>query len=266
MDKDDTNITIKEIYGEILRNRTELKNLGEASEARILLKLETLNDKINNLEIENQQLKDRVELLDREVKKNNLIIFGLEETSESVSIEYICQKLQTLLGIEIHQSDVRDVYRLGKSKNNPVKIEFVSQATKKLVLKNCRQLKGTNISVTHDLTLKQREEGKKLRKHLSRFKENSSNKCTIKGNKLFVKNKTYTIDQLEEAEDGAPILQENNTSPVSNRREQNNEDIQQSNSINPEGTVNTKIIKKQYKNTLPEIRNTRHRVQVNSNK
>ncbi|KAL3283871.1 hypothetical protein HHI36_018040 [Cryptolaemus montrouzieri] len=67
-------ITLDRLYQEITDTRKELKNLITAGEARLALKIETLNRKIQNLESENTVLKERIETLEQKNNKKNLRI------------------------------------------------------------------------------------------------------------------------------------------------------------------------------------------------
>lgn len=207
-------VTNKQILEEIQRNRTELKNVIKESEARLLLIIESLSNKINTLEKENLNLKDKIELLERNQKQNNIVIFGLNKKSDEVTVENICQEIKTRLDINLTEADVNNIYSLGKSENSPVKIELVSLLKKKNILKNCHRLKGSNISVTQDLTLKQRQENKILRRHLRKSRENKQYRSYIKGDRLYINNVPYTSRELEKLEDipeNITGIEENNT-------------------------------------------------------
>ncbi|CAG9822850.1 unnamed protein product [Phaedon cochleariae] len=198
MPDNETAVTNKLILEEIIRTRSELKNSIEASEARLLLKIEEANNKIKELEEENDNLKGKIEYLERDKKKKNIIVFGLNRASENITLEVICNEIETLLDVEVSKSDVSDIYTIGKGQNRPVKIEFTNYMIKNLILKNCFKPKGKHIKIANDLTPKQRKEGEILRKHLSlaRLDENNKN-CYIKGNKLIVDNKSYAPEDLE---------------------------------------------------------------------
>lgn len=66
------NVTLKGIYNEIVKIKTDLKNIVEASETRVVFKIESLNNKSNNLEKENLALKDKIESLERQNRKTIL--------------------------------------------------------------------------------------------------------------------------------------------------------------------------------------------------
>lgn len=190
-------ITITHLYEELIKTKIELKSAIEAGEARVVLETELLKNKIKHLEKENQNLRNKVEQFDRNNRKNNILIFGLERQSKEVPVESIKSELKNLLDIDLKENDISNVYYLGNQERSPIKLELVSFLKKSAILKNCGKLKGTKISIINDLTEFQREEYKSLRQHMHRLK-NPSNQCFIKANKLYINNKPYSIEELEE--------------------------------------------------------------------
>lgn len=68
--------------------------------------------------------------------------------------------------VVLEEKDLNGVYSLGKGEDSPIKIKFATYL-KKYILQNSYKLAGTNIYTNHDLTEKQREESRLLRKHLN---------------------------------------------------------------------------------------------------
>lgn len=193
----DSDKTAKQIYDEILRNRTEIKNCIEASETRLLLRFEELRNHVTELEKENQQLKEEVEQLKRSQNRKNIVVHGLNKRREDITSQNLCSTLKELLEIELSVNDLDDCYPLGKSDNCPIKIEFLSYQVKKNVLQNCRKLKGKNIFISNDLTKIQQRDNKILRKNLLLAKqEEKYRNCFIKGNRLFVDGIAYGVEDL----------------------------------------------------------------------
>lgn len=190
---------VKVLKEEIIKNRREIKSAIEASESKLLLKIEELNHRVTNLEIENSNLTNKIEALEVVTKKNNIIIFGLENSEES-SPSSVCRELKNLLDVEVHVSDLNNAYRLRTQGKNPLKVEFVSYLKKLEVLKHCKNLKGSGVAISNDLTYKQRCHNKILRNHLNKAREDSSVKSYIKGNKLYINNRAYTVEELEDKE------------------------------------------------------------------
>lgn len=181
----------------ILDSKSELRNVIEAFETRLLLSQQELKNKVLELEQENECLKSRVEILERNSKKNNIIIHGLQ-TSTLSSTDSFCQEVSKLLNIKLNPSDINDAFVLGNQ--GPIKVEFISQQTRKLVFKNVKNLKGKNIYISSDLTQKQLAIQKTLRQYLVRLRQNSTKNCYIKGERLYIGNKPYTVEQLDSEE------------------------------------------------------------------
>ncbi|KAK9879993.1 hypothetical protein WA026_008506 [Henosepilachna vigintioctopunctata] len=131
--------------------------------------------------------------------KKHIIIFGLEKPLE-VSPAFICEEIRRLLQVELKESDISDLYQLGKKNNSPIKVEFISYFKKKEVISNARKLKGSQISIANDLTPQQREEVRKLKSFLRKIKDRTSKKAYIRGNRVIVGTKEYTLGQLESSE------------------------------------------------------------------
>lgn len=129
--------TISELYDEILKNRDEIKNFIAAYEARVLLKIEEVNNTVVALQNENLQLKEEVEFLRRSLNKKNIIIHGLNKGREEITAEIVSENINSLLGVNLSPLDISDVYPLGKTENCPIKVEFISNLKKKTVLQNC---------------------------------------------------------------------------------------------------------------------------------
>lgn len=203
-----SSITLESLHEEIVNSRKHIKNYIEATEANLLLSIEEVKSNFRKLEQENLLLKKEIELLKRNQNKNNIVVFGLNKKRDLLTPEVVCEDLKELLDVDLKNTDINNVYPLGKTESCPVKIEFISYYNKKKVLQNCYKLKGKQITIAQDLTHQQREEQKTLRKHLFLAKQEKQNECYIRGNKLFVNGVAYNAEDLRETDD-------NHTSPKS---------------------------------------------------
>lgn len=186
---------LKVLLEEIKKTRNELKNYIEASETKILMKIETLNEKIKNIEKESEFIKNKIEYLERGLKRNSILVYGLD-LNENLTAEIICEKLSHLLEINVIPEDINDFYTLNIP-NKPLKLDLISNLTKKSIFSNCRKLKGTNISITNDLTYQQRQDQKILRQYLKKSREDTETKSYIRGEKLYIGNNVYTAETLK---------------------------------------------------------------------
>lgn len=177
-----------EIKGEI---SSEIK----IENAKILEKLDDQNRKIADLNNKYNQLELRCMHLERQYRKNNIIIFGLNVVQESNILEFTLNKFLELLQIKVVESDINNIYVIKTEKGTPIKVEFVSYLKKELILKNANKLKGKKIFIAQDLCHEDRRDNKVLQRHL-KLARSKNNFAKIKGNKLTVNEDVYTVEQL----------------------------------------------------------------------
>lgn len=212
----ESEITLKSLHDEILKSRDELKRGMQAVEANIILEVETLRKKVSILEEENADLRGAVQILEGRVRKNNLVIYGLNsDVPETLSANSICHEINKLLGLKLVESDINDVYHLGRSKNSPIKVELLSYRIKRGIFQNLRMLKGKEVYFAHDLTKHQREEYNQLRGYLSNLRDQNISNCQIRGNRLYIENTAYTLEELRELQE-VPFKRTNSAPPTPN--------------------------------------------------
>lgn len=192
---------------------------------------EELNRKALEWDIKYKRLQDKYEKLEKELRKNNIIVFGLDAPARNLD-KFITDSLNQLLNINLTSSDINNVYTLGKQTGKkPVIVKFVSYLRKQEVLRNAKKLKGSNISIAEELTLEERKENKILAQHLKKARSKKLN-AFIKNQTLFVNGQKYTAKQLVEEEENTDTedeIQENNTEEI----------LEQTKSISAPSTPNT---------------------------
>lgn len=151
-------------------------------------------EEITKLELHNYQLQKNVIQLERKVRKNNLVIYGINNLERNIC-DAILKIFREKLEVDITENDINDLYKLGKHNTSPVLIEFISFRKKQLVLENAKKLKGTNISISKDLCASDRVDNKKLVTHMKEAKKRGITSY-IKGNKLVIGEDIYTADQI----------------------------------------------------------------------
>ncbi|CAG9825780.1 unnamed protein product [Phaedon cochleariae] len=180
----------KEIKEDILIIKNDLQ--------KVSTNIQELEEKVKFLETQNNDLNAEIEIVKRNKKKNNLVIFGIEEVEESETWSVVKATLESKLSIKLEEDDINNSLRIGKQNTNgkrPIILELVRNLKKQEILKNCRKLKGTEISISHDLTPKERDEKKVLYKH---YKEAKENKCeaTLFRNKLVINGVPYKYEDF----------------------------------------------------------------------
>ena len=186
--------------GKITETKEELKEQIREVKDEINFVKYKYENKILDLEQENRILKSNLIQIERRVRKNNIIIFGIEEIQQNI-IEDVAKILTELLNIEISSADINDAYTIGKSKNKngkPIIVEFISYQKKISVLKEAKTLKGNKIFIAHDQCPEDQTTRKTLYKHLKDARAKGQ-QAYIKGNRLIIDSEAYTVENLESA-------------------------------------------------------------------
>ena len=201
----DTEISSKTLLEEIRKSNQSIKNLIEASETRLLLKLEEHSLRLTGIEEDLSTLQDNIEHLDQNQRKNNIFIFGLDIEEAENHIEVVLDRLNQLLNLKLAVSNINNLYCVKNIQNKPIKIEFLSYLQKLDLLKQCYKLKGTKISIVHDLTYKERQDNVILKRHYKLAKDAGENNCKLRRGELIVDGKRYTAADLRNSEEAENI-------------------------------------------------------------
>ncbi|VEN42895.1 unnamed protein product, partial [Callosobruchus maculatus] len=183
------------IAGVLKQIKESIKQMNE--------KLDSVVLEIKRMAEENKELKDRVkgqeeriERLEREIRKKNIVMKGVaDETTENY--EETSGKIVTILqkmGVSINaKEDIEEVRRLGRynsERDRPILVKFMKEPTKFTILKNTRNLKGTNVWIDEDYPKEVREDRRKLIPELKEAR-NRGYRATLRYNKLVINGDIY---------------------------------------------------------------------------
>ncbi|VVD06145.1 unnamed protein product [Leptidea sinapis] len=110
-------------------------------------KLKPIVEENNILKLKIKNLENKVELLERDKKSNNIIIHGLheEETSKLQLLKNVKKRILDELHIRIETVEINKIHRTGHSKKGdkprPILISLVSGLKKREIIKNKKKLK-----------------------------------------------------------------------------------------------------------------------------
>ncbi|CAH1976299.1 unnamed protein product [Acanthoscelides obtectus] len=178
--------------------RSDLKEVKE-SLATQRNRIDDIDSRIKDLDTENADLKQQVVVLRRKELKNNIILFGLEETQNEDLLKDMIAFLHSNLAATITETDINNIYRIGIANSNtprPVKLELVRNIVKQKIIKSAYKLKGTNIAIAADLIPEDNQLQKILRKHL-KIASGQKQSAKIHKNKLLVNGVAYSAEELE---------------------------------------------------------------------
>lgn len=184
--KNETHKTAEEIKIQIKEENNKLRDI-----------IEQQNQKITFLQNNCDHLINRCLNLERTTRKNNIIIFGLSIDNHDISLlEFALNKLNSLLEIDLRESDINNIFIIKSDKGDLVKVEFISYLKKNLIFKNITKLKGTKIFIANDLCIEDRATQKILQQHL-KLARSKNYFAKIKGQTLIINGEVYTAQKLQ---------------------------------------------------------------------
>ncbi|CAG9768248.1 unnamed protein product [Ceutorhynchus assimilis] len=152
------------------------------------------------MEEEVVKIESRCKFLERKLRKNNVIIFGIVDKDEKQFPEQVLNTLNQHLETNFTKSDINNVYTLGKTTNAPIIIEFISFFRKLEIFQDKEKLKNLNklgISISNDLFEEDRNDASILRKHLKQVLEQNKT-AKLRGYKLEIEGRLYTARDFDE--------------------------------------------------------------------
>lgn len=195
VDSVEINNKLEEIKHLIAGSKTELQTAIE----QLSCSFNKISETVNTLKNENSELKRNIEHLEKQQRKNNIVIFGLPHNKHfgETLANWLVTQLHELLHVKISVADIDNVHYLGKSNHNkrPLLVRFTRYLTKEYVLKNVSKLKGKKVSISHDRTLAEREVHRAL---VTNLKEARSKGLVafIKRDKLHIGEDVYTFKDI----------------------------------------------------------------------
>ncbi|UYV70295.1 hypothetical protein LAZ67_7002440 [Cordylochernes scorpioides] len=195
----------------VIQIHTELRTLGARLETRLqnieqkfdewdqrLTVIETSQKTCLELATKNdlriKSLEDHGDMLDRKIRENNLIFYGIKGPEAENSDETLC-KLVTAINEKMQiqvESEIMRCHRLSKKANTPILVEISKQTTRIALLRNSYKLRDDKIFVNKDYTLKTREQHRLL---ISKKKELSEKgiRSKLRDNKLLANGQKYQV-------------------------------------------------------------------------
>ena len=186
------------IYDRVINKFTHefntMKKLLEDERALRIAQITKLQVQLTQVQSENIKLLQTIDILESKSRKNNVIIFGVDEQENGESpvttVENICQTLD----VDINQGTISDAYRVGRNKGKRPIVCTVSSFRKKTEIMQKNKSNG-QFAILHDLTKKERREKKELKKHLDDARSRG-HRAYIRHGNLIINGLTFTREEL----------------------------------------------------------------------
>ena len=127
---------------ELKKNMSELKQLIESRESSTATRSE------NFLADQNKIL----EIHERELRRNNVIVVGLKEEPERPTVDVVSKLFNEKLSVPVKLDEAKRLGRAKEGTARPILVRFAERSSKVSVMKKRSTLKGTGIFVNNDLT------------------------------------------------------------------------------------------------------------------
>ncbi|KAL3285467.1 hypothetical protein HHI36_024419 [Cryptolaemus montrouzieri] len=132
-------------------------------------------------EHENKILTERLEILEKQRKKKNLLVYGLEIPEGSDFISFASSTLPRFLKIEIRADQISNIYQEN-------------------IFRKARELKNSGIAIAHYLTFNERSDYEILKKYEEAYKGDSKTIYFIRGRFLHMNGTMYSAEELRDLE------------------------------------------------------------------
>lgn len=203
---------------EVLRNeikgdiREELKTFREELKSEIKdmvsQSLQQTNEEINSLkenlvrkDEELASLREKTTYLEFSSRKKNIIIFRVAENERTRDnlLNGVSKLIREIADPSFNESEIDDVYRLGKPSNTPRPIMLVLNKSSKrtFLLSKRKNFMEKNIGIAEDLP-KEVYEGRKPLYHLADQLRKEGKKVVFRMDKMLVDGKELTAEELDQ--------------------------------------------------------------------
>lgn len=192
---------IEKVTSDLKDIKTEISSMSA--------KFNKLEEKIGKSEADILRLEDRIKKTEesndrmlKELKKNNIILFGYEENANENGrnlVHGVYELLNKKMMIEMGIYDINFVKRIGikqDGKIRPIVIAFNSRLLKYDVLSNARTLKGSNMWIGNDYTRDIVNIRKELVPYMIKAKK-EGRKCYLRYDKIVIEQSIYSLEDMK---------------------------------------------------------------------
>lgn len=217
---------LKNIQNDLNCQKQDMKNM----ELNITQSINTnINEKFIQMEAKTAELENKIEkqqetidLLEKQIRKKNIVLFGVEETERSYSelVTVVYDVIMKIMKIDCHRKEIEEVRRLGRKTDatRPIVVTLTSVGRKIDILKRKKSLEGSLVYVKEDFSPRVLEKRKQLQEELKRERE-AGKKVALRYDKI-VELKSYGVESAAKRKQKRPMSQSpemtTNTSERSN--------------------------------------------------
>lgn len=176
---------------QILKELLSMRQEHKTDHGEVMEKLQSIETNNEALKGRTDKLETKVKLLDKDNRKRNIVIYGVEE-KEGESIQDLQLILSSILNVklecDLQKGEIDDFFRLGKKsdRSRPILIKLVSYWRKRELMSKSSKLKGSKISLANDLSPEDATKMKTLRQEMKDLR--------TKGHDVRIRGLTLLVD------------------------------------------------------------------------
>ncbi|XP_063534756.1 uncharacterized protein LOC134744776 [Cydia strobilella] len=171
--------TLKDIQLDLSKQKQDMKemenNITESINNNIDSKFKHIEEKTKNLELKIDQQQKTIDILDKQLRRKNVIFFGVEEKEKGYEnlLSIILEILNKNMNISCKQWEIENVIRMGKNtgKIRPVAVTITTMSRRIEILKNKKSLENTRIYLKEDFSPAILQKRKELQETLKKERE-----------------------------------------------------------------------------------------------
>lgn len=173
-------------------------------------RVEGLELRVASLEKENSSLSRKIDYLENQSRRNNLLVFGLEELRGETwaDSERLVHDVAEQVGVKLDEYDVERAHRVGRRPGKrPIVVKLASFKKRDELLHGAAQkLRDAPIRVAEDFSAPVRHT-RQLLSHYLQDARKKGHRASLRFDKLIVDGRHYTLAELQEASGPCPRVQ-----------------------------------------------------------
>lgn len=173
---------LKQIQADVSKQKADMKemeqNIKESINNNIDEKFNLMENRTKQLEHKIEQQQKSIDFLEKQLRKKNLVIFGIEETENNYEglVDLVIETIHSKMKIACLTGEIENVVRIGKrtGKTRPIIVTLTTMGKKIEIIKKKKILENSGIYIKEDYPLSVLEKRRELQETLKQERENGN--------------------------------------------------------------------------------------------
>lgn len=159
-------------------------------------KVEDFSRKMEEMQLENIQMKRKLKFWEDKQRKKNLVFFGVEEMEQEkneTTYDTVFKVCWEVFNMDVSDGQIEEAYRVGRGLNRPIVVKFKNMLTKEKILYRRKCLKNSNIRLELDYDYETRCRRRLLLPFMWAARKNG-HFARLYGDKLNINNEIFDLE------------------------------------------------------------------------